>query len=246
MSRGKYDPLRHPARPLVAQTPRPSLKNWGLIAAMVIGTNVATHFVFNGDFKVREATLLNTSEIKHAPHSKRKGADFYMAERARKYIYDLKTFGDKAEEVAGRLGIPAEWLMAVIYQESRFNPGVANFQGSGAVGLIQFMPATAAEMGTSTYELGTMSASAQLDYVYHYLSNVRRRYGNYESLTDLYLGILYPKARGADYCYTLFANPARAYKQNSGLDEDKDGRVTVSDIDRHLKRKYAEAYMIGL
>ncbi|MCI4666927.1 MAG: transglycosylase SLT domain-containing protein [Bacteroidia bacterium] len=245
MSRGKYDPLRHPARPLVMHPPKLNWKNWGLIAAMVVGSNFATHLVFNKDSHV-EANILNRSEINYAPVGKSNGANFYMADKASKYIYDLKGFNKKADEVSNRLGIPSEWLMAVIYQESQFNPGVANFQGSGAVGLIQFMPGTASEMGTTTYALGSMTATDQMDYVYHYLNNVRMRYGNYQSLTDLYLGILYPKARGADYCFTLFANPARAYKQNSGLDEDKDGRVTVSDIDKHLKRKYPEAYIAKL
>lgn len=246
MSRGKYDPLRHPARPMVTHTPRLNWRSWGLIAAMVVGTNAATHLAFNQDFRSKEQRVLASSKSNYLPQSKKHGAGFYMAEKASKYIYDLEGFGAKSADVANRLGIPGEWLMAVIYQESQFNPGVANFQGSGAVGLIQFMPATAAEMGTSTFELGRMGADRQLDYVYHYLSNVRNRYGKYQSLTDLYLAILYPKARGADYCYTLFANPARAYKQNSGLDEDKDGRVTVSDIDKHLKRKYPEAYMVSL
>ncbi|MEO1448552.1 MAG: hypothetical protein AAFV07_03440, partial [Bacteroidota bacterium] len=51
------------------------------------------------------------------------------------------------------------------------------------------------------------------------------------------------KALNQDYCYTLYASPAQAYKQNSGLDENKDGRVTVSDIDRRMQRLYAPAYM---
>ena len=33
---------------------------------------------------------------------------------------------------------------------------------------------------------------------------------------------------------------------NSGLDEDKDGRVTVQDIDKFVKRIYPTAYMASI
>ncbi|HMS50722.1 MAG TPA: hypothetical protein PKD56_00220, partial [Chitinophagales bacterium] len=68
--------------------------------------------------------------------------------------------------------------------------------------------------------------------------------GNFKSLTQLYLGILYPKALEEDNsCLTLFAKPAEAYRMNSGLDEDKDGVITVKDIDRRMKRIFPTAYM---
>ncbi|MFN0202045.1 MAG: hypothetical protein ACKVTZ_20910, partial [Bacteroidia bacterium] len=71
--------------------------------------------------------------------------------------------------------------------------------------------------------------------------------GDYTSLTELYLGILYPKALEikGDYCFTMYATPSQAYKQNSGLDEDKDGRVTVSDIDHRMQRVFPTAYVAG-
>jgi len=144
------------------------------------------------------------------------------------------------------LGVRAEWLMAVMYSESKFDAQVLNHRGSGATGLIQFMPATASEMNVSLQRLGRMTHLQQLEYVYMYLQTARERYGNYDSLTDLYLAILYPKARKQEYCYTLYAKPTRAYTQNRGLDENKDGRVTISDIDRRMKRLYPTAYMAEL
>jgi len=245
MSRGKYDPLRHPARPLVTHSPRLNLKNWGMIGLMIVGSNLATHLAFNAGPKTKEADLLTLTGKSLQEQEVSTGNDFYLAAKAGRYVYDLKGFGEKVGRLSFRLNIPEEWLLAVIYQESKFNPGVVNYQGSGAIGLIQFMPGTAAELGTTTYALQRMSASRQLDFVYQYLDKVRQRYGEYQSLTDLYLAILYPKARGADACYTLFASPARSYRQNSGLDEDKDKRITISDIDRHLKRKFPEAYLIS-
>lgn len=48
-------------------------------------------------------------------------------------------------------GIPAELLVAQAYQESRFNPEAVN-SWSGAMGMMQFMPATAAEFGIDPFE----------------------------------------------------------------------------------------------
>jgi hypothetical protein len=108
------------------------------------------------------------------------------------------------------------------------------------------MPVIAAELNTSPEKLKMMNHNEQLEYVYHYLENIRQRHGGkFESLTELYLAILYPKALDGDYCYSLYAQPSVAYKQNAGLDEDKDGRVTVSDIDRRLQRIFPTAYLAG-
>lgn len=173
----------------------------------------------------------------------KKRSNLYLIDQADAYVYDLKAFEKKIRKVSKRLDVPAEWLMSVIHSESRFDASVANFKGSGAVGLIQFMPATAKDYNVSTERLRNMNHVEQLDFVYQYLNVQKKRYGNYESLTDMYLAILYPKAMGEDFCYTLYAKPSKAYKMNSGLDEDKDGRVTVSDIDRRMKRVYPKAYM---
>jgi hypothetical protein len=76
------------------------------------------------------------------------------------------------------------------------------------------------------------------------LQTVRERYGEFENLTDLYLAILFPKAIEAEEsCYALYAKPEKAYMQNAGLDENKDGRVTINDIDRRMKRMFPTAYI---
>ena len=51
------------------------------------------------------------------------------------------------EAMAGRIGTRPEYLLAVMSFETggTFSPGVRNAAGSGATGLIQFMPATARE-----------------------------------------------------------------------------------------------------
>ncbi|MCI4671475.1 MAG: transglycosylase SLT domain-containing protein [Bacteroidia bacterium] len=178
-----------------------------------------------------------------------KTESLYLIDKASQYIADVSVFETKVRQVARNLDIPPEWLMAVMYTESRFDPSVQNFKGSGATGLIQFMVPTVRElnnrMGTQYYmsDIRRMEADDQMVLVQEYLETIKERYGEFNSLTDLYLGILYPRAIGQDYCYTLFAYPSKKYKQNSGLDENKDHAVTVSDIDSRLKRMFPTAYM---
>jgi hypothetical protein len=170
----------------------------------------------------------------------------YLIDKAANHIYDVDGFAKGVRRIASKLEVPADWLMAIMYSESRFNPSIANHKGSGATGLIQFMPATAKDFGTSTRKLANMTPVQQLEYVYKYFHRVRRTYGDFKSLTDCYLAVLYPRALNKDYCYTLYAKPSIAYKRNIGLDENKDGHVTVSDIDRRMARIFPTAYTARL
>ena len=68
-----------------------------------------------------------------------------------------------------------------------------------------------------------------------------RQWVKYNNITSLYLAILYPDALDAEPCYALYSKPSIQYKMNAGLDEDKDGKVTVQDIDKRLKRMYPTA-----
>lgn len=158
------------------------------------------------------------------------------------YIEDTEAFAEKVYDIAMRLQVPPEWLMVIMYTESKFDASVENYKGSGAVGLIQFMPITAEELGITTALLRAMQPDQQLDYVYRYLALVKSRYGDFQTLTDLYLAVLYPKAINQDACYTLFGKPSKRYKQNSGLDENRDGFITVSDIDRRMIRMFPGVY----
>jgi len=53
-----------------------------------------------------------------------------------------------------------------------FNPSKKNMAGSGAVGLIQFMPSTAKDLGTSVQKLSRMTKEEQMDYVGEYFKRV--------------------------------------------------------------------------
>ncbi|MEN6539428.1 MAG: hypothetical protein ABFC67_07455 [Mizugakiibacter sp.] len=121
----------------------------------------------------------------------------------------------------------ASWLMACMHFESggTFSPAVANAAGSGAVGLIQFMPRTAEGLGTRTAQLGGMTAVEQLDYVEKYFRPYARRIA---SLSDMYMAILLPRAIGDHEDAALFSDGA-AYRQNAALDRNTDGKITKAE-----------------
>jgi hypothetical protein len=124
---------------------------------------------------------------------------------------------------ARNLGADPNHLIAAIALETgeTFSPSVKN--PSGATGLIQFTPSTAAELGTSTAELAAMSAVDQMDYVEKHFSPHRNRL---DTLEDVYMAILWPAAVGMPDTTVLFSRPSVEYARNSGLDTDKSGAVT--------------------
>ncbi|MEZ4827365.1 MAG: transglycosylase SLT domain-containing protein [Bacteroidia bacterium] len=225
------------ARPMPENLKR-NFRNISMVIGLIILSNVLTHKVHSLE------NLFQGKRLCYSGQPYRVEPSLYLMDKASMLYLILQPLRDKVREIAGMLKVPPEWLMAVMYSESKFDAAVLNHRGSGATGLIQFMPAAAEDLNVSLQRIRKMNHLQQLEYVYLYLEQVRERYGDYESLADLYLAILYPKARKQDYCYTLYAKPGKSYDQNAGLDENKDGRVTVSDIDRRMKRLYPTAYMV--
>jgi hypothetical protein len=107
------------------------------------------------------------------------------------YITQNKeAFLAKVVEISGNLGINPDWLMAVMYKESRLSSTARNSL-SGATGLIQFMPATATGLGTTTAALFTMTNVQQLDYVYKYFKPYA---GKMENYVNCYLAVFFSVA----------------------------------------------------
>ena len=142
-------------------------------------------------------------------------------------------FCAKLKEICSKLAINPEWLLAVMYIESRINPKAVN-KYTGATGLIQFMPTTANSLGTTTAALQSMTAVEQLDYVYLYLKPYT---GKMQSLMDVYFAIFFPAAIGkpADYVLqTSKLSAALIASQNSGYDINKDNQITVAEVEQKL------------
>lgn len=137
---------------------------------------------------------------------------------------------------------PSDLLSCMAFESAEtFSPSIRNAAGSGAVGLIQFMPATARGLHTTVEALASMSALEQLDYVEMYFAPYAERI---HSLSDMYMAILLPKYVGKPDDSVLFSGGI-AYRQNSGLDADKDGKVTKAEAAARVAAKKSKGLLPG-
>jgi len=144
-------------------------------------------------------------------------------------------FTEKVNNISNELGIEANWLMFVMWFESRLNPQAVN-PISGAAGLIQFMPSTARSLGTTTGALKHMNNVQQLDYVLSYLRPYK---GRMKRWVDVYLAVFYPKAMGKpDFIITSDI----VAKQNKIFDINKDLDISVKEIETVLRNTIPEKY----
>lgn len=156
-------------------------------------------------------------------------------------------FRAKVREIAQRQNLDPNWYMAVMAFETgnTFSPSVKNAKGSGATGLIQFMPTTARDMGTSTQALANMSRTEQLDWVEKYFQPHAARI---RSIDDMYMAVFWPAAIGKSGDYVLIdrdTNPV-AYNQNSNLDINRDGKITKNEAASRVRDSFkeGEAHMV--
>lgn len=177
-------------------------------------------------------------------------------------------FVTKVKKIAQMLMMPADGpdsLMACMAWESgeSFAPDMRNGAGSGATGLIQFMPATAigyfntpaaiAKMTpdqvkaagiAACNKLAAMSAEDQLDYVYKYFQPYA---GKLKNLGDLYMAILWPKGIGQPDDYVLWNKQTAptTFRQNAGLDVNADGNITRAECVFKVREKYNKGMILS-
>ncbi len=111
------------------------------------------------------------------------------------------SFRRELHNVANRLDIPAVWLADLMQFESGMNPAIQN--SIGATGLIQFIPATARGLGTTTAALKRMTRTQQLKYVEKFL----KEYGQINTLPELVAAVF----GGPALLNKLRKNPQAAY-----------------------------------
>jgi hypothetical protein len=148
-------------------------------------------------------------------------------------------FAAKVLQVAGALQIDPSWLMQVMKAESGLNPAIENtkfpFADGYATGLIQFIPSTARELGTTVSNLKLMSRVAQMDYVLKYFKPWA---GKIHSYFDLYLVTFFPEAVGKPDSYVFESKRISALsiaKSNPSIDINKDQRITMAEFRQYLK-----------
>lgn len=150
-------------------------------------------------------------------------------------------FRIKVKSICIKLGIEnPSWLMACMAFETghTFSPSIRNAAGSGAIGLIQFMPATAAALGVTVAKLSVLTAVEQLDYVEMYFKPWA---GKLHSLGDVYGAIIWPGMIGKPDSWPIFnrddpAHP-KLYLQNKGLDFNSDGEITKAEIVERVQKE---------
>lgn len=146
-------------------------------------------------------------------------------------------FEKRVIEIATNLGIKADWLMVVMWAESKLNHLASN-PNSSAFGLIQFMDSTMVSLGTNRYALATMSNVKQLDYVEKYFISIGKK-GKMNNIYDVYFAVFYPRFVGAADG-VLF--PQSVYNANKGMDISKDGKLSVLDV----KKWFAKYIPVGM
>lgn len=155
-------------------------------------------------------------------------------------------FKERVLWIAEQLGCDPSWLMACMAWESAetFSSKIKNAAGSGATGLIQFMPVTAKSLGTTVQALAAMSAEDQLRFVWEFFKGYAGRLHN---LGDVYMAILWPKAVGNPDSFVLFdrAKTPITFRQNAGLDVNHNGSVTREECLVKIQQKLTKGLSPG-
>ena len=126
-----------------------------------------------------------------------------------------------------------DYLIACMKFESNLNPKAVN-KISHAVGLIQFMPATCKSLGITSDEMLSLTFSQQLQYVKDYFLPYHKKV---KTLNDMYMAILMPKYIGKPNSENIFSSEVQ-YRQNKGLDDNKDGVITKQEACRRVQHIY--------
>lgn len=150
------------------------------------------------------------------------------------------------------IGCSADDIAVVVKGESSFNLKAFNASG-GASGWFQWMPATAADLGTTTAQIRNMTELQQLDLYEKYIRRLGLQ-GKIRNVLDLYLANFFPAAVGKPLTFLIADKDGKTdtritdtawlkkvYSQNAGLDQNKDSRITVSDILAWCQRIFPEA-----
>lgn len=138
---------------------------------------------------------------------------------------EFQTFFDTCVYYSNSLNIPLEWFLSAMKSESDFNSLAKNKAGSGALGLIQFMPFiyNSEEFGNFTkQQFENLGWEKQLFFVYKYLKirieKADEKGCKLKTFTDFYMVIFYPDAICADDDYVIAKFPTKRYMQNKGCD----------------------------
>jgi hypothetical protein len=152
-------------------------------------------------------------------------------------------FVEKVREIASRVGLDPNWLMAIINFETAgtFSPSITN--SLGYVGLIQFGKSASETLGTTREKLKSMSALEQLDYVEKYFNLYK---GKYKSYVDAYFAVFFPLAIGKPDDWIIQGGGLTAkqiYDANPAFRNVKDGKLRVWEVKKTMLEKLPSQWL---
>lgn len=155
---------------------------------------------------------------------------------------DKTAFAKGVKAIASKYKINPNWPMALMNSETggTFKADQYNLAGSGAVGLVQFMPSTAKQLGYTIEQLANMTNVQQLAVVDEYLDYTMAHVAHVAKIKDyddLYLLIFYPAAVGQPADHVIFTKGSTGYSQNAGMDMNNDGKITIDDFRSFIRKK---------
>jgi len=152
-------------------------------------------------------------------------------------------FVNKVKEIAPRVGLDPNWLMAIMNFESAgtFSPSITN--SLGYVGLIQFGDSARKTLGVTKEQLKAMSAVEQLDYVEKYYNMYK---GKYKSYVDAYFAVFFPLAIGKPDDWVIEGGGLTAkqiYDANPAFRNVKDGKLRVWEVKKTMLEKLPSEWL---
>ena len=178
------------------------------------------------------------------------GSEMALSGTAKARVGNDKAFLKEVKRVAGKIGVHPADLLGLMASESGLDPQAQN--KSGATGLIQFMPATAAGLGTSTAALKQMNRVEQMKYVEKFLLKTVPKGA---TPGHLYTAVYLPAFAKKDANYVLAKkggftddwghHPSAWYTHNKGLDQNNDGQITIAELGERIEKKKREFGITG-
>ncbi len=143
-------------------------------------------------------------------------------------------FEKKVTDIAAWLGIDPNWLMQVMYAESKMNARAKNIQQGRliAAGLLQWTKASGLPGAPKT--VLQYNHLQQLDWVKKYFTPYR---GKMHSYFDVYLVTFFPAAvgQGDGYVFATRKLPASLIAhQNPAINTVKDGKITMAEFKQYV------------
>ena len=142
-------------------------------------------------------------------------------------------FAAKVVDISQYLGVNPDWLMQLMYAESKLNYLAKNTQGGRlvAAGLIQWTVAS----GVDPNFILTLSPLEQLDRVKAYFTPYRNKMKSY---FDMYLVTFFPAAVGKSDTYVFETSKLKAStiaQQNPAVNSiTKDAKITMAEFKKYV------------